>query len=107
LAAKIRLQRMGSKSKPFYRVVVMDESSPRDSETLEILGIYDPRKKPSLFEVDKEKVESWLKKGALPTDTIRKYLGKIGILAPVNFDKKPKRQPKKAQAAAEQQNTAA
>jgi small subunit ribosomal protein S16 len=77
----------------------MDESAARNSKTVEILGTYDPNKEPASFEVNKEKVEAWLKKGALPTDTVRKYLGKIGILPPVNFDKATKRAPKKAVAA--------
>ncbi|MFA5103659.1 MAG: 30S ribosomal protein S16 [Candidatus Margulisiibacteriota bacterium] len=101
MSAKIRLLRLGTRGKPFYRVVVMDESSARNSKTIEILGTYDPRKEPASFEVSKEKVEAWLKKGALPTDTVRKYLGKAGILSPVNFDKAKKRAPKKEVSAAE------
>lgn len=85
----------------------MNESSPRDSKAIDILGVYDPRKNPTLFEVDKEKVELWLKRGAQPTDIVRKYFGKIGILPEVDFGKKPKKAPKKAQAAAEQQSQAA
>lgn len=96
MSAKIRLLRLGTRGKPFYRVVVMDESSARNSKTIEVLGTYDPRKEPASFEVNKEKVEAWLKKGALPTDTVRKYLGKAGILPPVNFDKATKRAPKNA-----------
>ncbi len=101
MSAKIRLMRLGTRAKPFYRVVVMDESSARNSKTIEILGTYDPRKQPASFEVSREKTESWLKKGALPTDTVRKYLGKAGILPAVNFDKATKRAPKKAAAAAD------
>ncbi len=96
MSAKIRFLRLGTRGKPFYRVVVMDESSARNSKTIEVLGTYDPRKNPVSFEVNKEKTEAWLKKGALPTDTVRKYLGKIGILPAVNFDKAAKRAPKKA-----------
>jgi len=97
----MRFLRLGAKKKPFYRVVVMDESSARNSKTIEILGTYDPRKEPASFDVNKEKVEAWLKKGAQPTDTVRKYLGKAGILPAVNFDKAKKRAPKKQGAAAE------
>ncbi|MCX5749581.1 MAG: 30S ribosomal protein S16 [Candidatus Saganbacteria bacterium] len=101
MSAKLRLSRVGSKSKPYYRVVVMDESAARDSKAIEILGHYDPRKEPYAFEVNKEKVQEWLKKGAIPTEVVRKYLGKIGIMPPVNFDKKKKKLPKGEQPAAE------
>ncbi len=99
MSAKIRFLRLGTRGKPFYRVVVMDESSARNSKTIEVLGTYDPRKEPASFDVSREKVEAWLKKGALPTDTVRKYLGKAGILPPVNFEKATKRAPKKASSA--------
>ena len=91
MAAKIRLRRAGTRSKPFYRVVVIDESSARNGRAIEILGHYDPRKEPSVFEINSEKVLDWIKKGATPTDVVRKWLGKIGILPPVNYDKKIKK----------------
>lgn len=100
MSAKIRLLRLGTRGKPFYRVVVMDESSARNSKTIEVLGTYDPGKDPASFNVSKEKAEAWLKKGALPSDTVRKYFGKAGILPSVNFDKAKKRAPKKAASAA-------
>lgn len=101
MAAKLRLTRVGSKSKPYYRIVVMDESSARDSRAVEVLGHYDPRKEPSVFEVNKEKALEWIKKGAMPTETVRKLLGKAGVLPPVNFDKKKKKLPKGEAPAAE------
>ena len=106
MSAKIRLNRVGSKSKPYYRIVVIDESSARNGVSLETLGHYDPRKEPVIFDINKEKTEAWLKKGAIPSDVVRKYLGKAGILAPVNYDKKPKRKPK-GEAAAEAAKPAA
>lgn len=99
MAAKLRLTRVGSKSKPYYRVVVIDESSARDARSIEVLGHYDPRKEPSVFDVNKEKVAEWLKKGALPTPTVRKQLGKIGLLSAVDYSKKKKRAPKGEQPA--------
>ncbi len=91
MAAKIRLKRIGAKSKPFYRVIVIDESSACNGRPIELLGHYDPRKEPSVFEVNVEKTKEWLKKGAQPSDVVRRYLGKIGVLPPANFDKKPKK----------------
>ena len=94
MAAKIKLQRKGAKNKPFYRVVVQDESAARDGRVIEILGQYDPRLEPSLFEVDKERTKDWLSKGAEPTEKVRILLGKAGILPPVDLAALPKRKPK-------------
>jgi small subunit ribosomal protein S16 len=94
LAAKIKLQRKGAKNKPFYRVVVQDESAARDGRVVEVLGQYNPLVEPSLFEVDKEKTLSWISKGAKPTEKVRILLGKAGILPPVDLASLPKRKPK-------------
>jgi len=67
----IRLRRAGSKKRPFFRVVVTDSRAARDSSFVEILGHYNPRTKPAVVQVDKERVEFWLKKGAVPSDTVR------------------------------------
>lgn len=102
MAAKIRLSRVGGKGKPFYRVIIIDESEKRDGKPIEVIGHYDPRKEPSIFEVNIEKAKEWVGKGATPTGVIRKYFGKIGVLPPVNFDKKKKKAPKgETQATAE------
>jgi len=101
LSAKIRLVRAGSRGKPFYRIVVMDESAARNASPIEFLGQYDPAKEPAVFNIDTEKAASWLKKGALPTETVRKYLGKAGLLPPVDYSKKKKKAPKNQEAAAE------
>ncbi|OGB88009.1 30S ribosomal protein S16 [candidate division WOR-1 bacterium RIFCSPLOWO2_02_FULL_46_20] len=94
MAAKIKLQRKGAKSKPFYRVVVQDESAASASSIIEILGTYNPLKEPSVFDVDKEKTLAWIKKGAKPTDKVRLLLGKVGILPPVNLALLPKKKSK-------------
>jgi len=101
LAAKIKLQRKGTKGRPFYRVVVQDESEARDGKTIAILGQYHPLAKPTLFEVDKEKTLTWISKGAKPTDKVRILLGKAGILPPVDLASLNKRKPKAEQPAAE------
>ncbi len=94
MAAKIKLQRKGAKNKPFYRVVVQDESAARDGRVIEVLGQYNPLIEPSLFEVDQEKTKDWLSKGAKPTEKVRILLGKAGILPPVDLASLPKRKPR-------------
>ncbi len=81
MAVRIRLARMGSKKKPFYRVVVADSRMPRDGRYLEIVGRYNPRVEPSFIEVDTEKAKKWLDKGAQPSDAVRKLLNISGIKA--------------------------
>ena len=76
---KIRLTRLGSHKKPFYRVIVTDSRTRRDGPFIEILGTYDPLKEPSEIKLDLEKAKSWLQKGARPTDTARKLMQKAGL----------------------------
>lgn len=71
---KIRLMRAGSKKKPFYRIVAADSRSPRDGKFLEILGYYDPRQKPYVLEVDTEKVQEWVSKGAQTSERVGKLI---------------------------------
>ena len=78
---KMRLKRMGMKKKPFYRVVVADERSPRDGRFIEEIGYYDPMTEPAAtIKIDAEKAQKWLKAGAQPTDTVRVLLKKSGII---------------------------
>ncbi len=77
---KIRLKRMGMKKNPFYRVVVADERSPRDGRFIDEIGYYDPMKKPSLINIDKEKALDWMQKGAQPTDSARSLLKRAGVI---------------------------
>jgi small subunit ribosomal protein S16 len=72
----IRLRRAGSKKRPFFRVVVADSRAARDSSFVEILGHYNPRVKPAIVEVDKERVDYWLGKGARPSDTVRTLMAR-------------------------------
>ena len=71
---KIRLQRQGKKKAPFYHIVVADSRSPRDGKIIEQLGTYDPMTDPATINLDKEKVEKWIKNGAKPTDTVKKLI---------------------------------
>ena len=80
MAVKIRLKRMGMKKKPFYRVVVADERTPRDGLFIEEIGTYDPLTEPATITVDAEKAQQWIKNGAQPTDTVRGILKKAGVL---------------------------
>jgi small subunit ribosomal protein S16 len=72
----IRLRRMGSTKKPYFRVVVTEARAARDSSFVELLGTYHPRSKPAKVELNKERLEHWLKKGAKPSDSVRTLLGK-------------------------------
>lgn len=74
MAVKIRLARHGAKKAPFYRVVVADGRSRRDGRFIEIIGRYDPRTQPSTVELDLEKVDAWLAKGAQPTEAVEKLV---------------------------------
>jgi len=74
---KIRLMRIGSKKNPFYRIVATDSRSPRDGKFLEILGHYDPRKKPHLVEIKEDRVKDWISKGAQPTVRVGKLISEL------------------------------
>jgi len=82
MAVKIRLARLGAKKAPFYRVVVADSRSPRDGKFIEVLGTYNPMTNPATISVDSEKVNAWLGKGALPTESARAVLVKSGTIEP-------------------------
>ncbi|MBI3399561.1 MAG: 30S ribosomal protein S16 [Deltaproteobacteria bacterium] len=81
MSVKIRLARMGGKKKPFYRIVVTDSHSPRDGRFLEIAGTYDPTKNPARAELKENAILEWLKKGAIPSETVEKVLNRAGILS--------------------------
>lgn len=80
MSVKIRLKRFGSKMRPFYRIVIMDSRSPRDSRTIDEIGLYHPIEvEGKQIVVDEAKAKDWLSKGAQPTDTVRGLLNKKGI----------------------------
>ena len=79
MAVKMRLTRMGTRKKPYYRIVVADSVSPRDGKFIEIVGSYDPKKNPAEITVKEDRVREWLSKGAEPTLTVTQLLGKKGI----------------------------
>lgn len=80
MAVKMRLQRHGSKKRPFYFIVVADGRSPRDGKFIQKLGTYNPLTVPATIQVDRQKALDWLQKGAQPTDTVRRILSFKGVL---------------------------
>lgn len=80
MSVKIRLKRFGAKMRPFYRIVIMDSRSPRDSRTIDEIGLYHPiETEDKQIQIDEAKAKDWLSKGAQPTDTVRGLLNKKGI----------------------------
>ena len=79
MAVKLRLKRMGSKQRPFYRIVAADARFPRDGRFIETVGTYDPIKGKDVVTIDEEKALKWLNNGAQPTDTVRNILSKNGV----------------------------
>jgi small subunit ribosomal protein S16 len=74
MAVRLRLTRVGSKKNPIYRVVVADSRSPRDGKFIEIVGRYNPQTDPSTIELDQEKIQQWIGKGAQPSDAVAKLI---------------------------------
>ena len=72
----IRLRRAGSKKRPFFRVVVTDSRAARDSSFVEVLGHYNPRTTPETLQLDRERVDHWLTRGALASDTVRTLIAR-------------------------------
>ncbi len=79
MAVKIRLTRMGTRKKPYYRIIVADSASPRDGKFIEIVGSYDPKKDPAVIGLKEDRVKEWIAKGAEPTLTVSQLLRKKGI----------------------------
>lgn len=70
---------MGATKRPSYRVIAIDSRKPRDGRALEILGYYDPLTEPATVKIDAEKLNAWVGKGALPSETVRKLMRQAGI----------------------------
>lgn len=80
MAVKMRLQRHGSKKRPFYFIVVADARAPRDGKFIGKIGTYNPLTVPATIQLDRQKALDWLHKGAQPTDTVRRILSFKGVL---------------------------
>ena len=79
MAVHIRLRRMGTTKRPFYRIVAADSRRARNGRFLEILGTYDPLPKPAVIELVEDKLTSWLDSGAEPSDTVNTLLSQVGF----------------------------
>ncbi|MDK2563214.1 30S ribosomal protein S16 [Romboutsia sedimentorum] len=88
MAVKIRLKRMGSNKKPFYRIVVADSRSPRDGKFIEEIGFYNPITQPKQVKINDEKAVKWLSNGAQPTETVKSLLVNNGVMEKFEASKK-------------------
>jgi small subunit ribosomal protein S16 len=84
MAVKIRLQRRGAHKRPFYHIVVADHRAPRDGKFIEKIGMYNPLKKPPEIQVEKERYQDWIRKGAQPTASVAKLFRQAGRSAAVS-----------------------
>jgi small subunit ribosomal protein S16 len=81
MSVKIRLARHGGKKKPFYRIIVADNESPRDGRFLETVGTYNPLLDPAEVTLKTDRVKYWMGQGAIPSDTVKSLLKKQGLFA--------------------------
>lgn len=87
---KLRLTRMGSKKKPFYRIVAATSFAPRDGRFIEVIGTYNPVAEPAVVSINEELALKWLGEGAQPTDTVRSLFSKEGIMTKFHNQKNAK-----------------
>ncbi|MBA2506167.1 MAG: 30S ribosomal protein S16 [Thermoleophilaceae bacterium] len=74
MSVRVRLTRVGSKKNPIWRVVVADQRSPRDGRVIETIGRYNAQTEPSVIEIDQERYDHWVGRGAQPTHTVKKLV---------------------------------
>lgn len=79
MAVRIRLQRRGSKNRPFFRIVVADSKNKRNGAFIETIGFFDPVAEPSKLEIKEDRAIDWLKKGAIPSDSVKTLLNKKNL----------------------------
>ena len=94
MSLKIRLARAGTKKRPVYHIVATDSRMPRDGRYIERLGYFNPlmaKDNKDRFKLDLDKVQAWMKKGALPTDRVARFLDEAGIMK-----RQPRNNPEKA-----------
>lgn len=99
MAVRIRLTRVGATKRPAYRVIAIDKRRSRDGRALEILGFYDPLTEPATVQLDTERINAWIGKGAQPSDTVAKLMRQAATAAaqPTPAEK-PKRATRSASA---------
>ena len=101
MSLKIRLARGGAKKRPFYSIVVADSRSPRDGRFIEKVGTYNPILKaddPNRVVLKTERIQDWMKKGALPTDRVARFLDQAGLMKREAHNNPNKAQPGKKMA---------
>lgn len=94
MPVKIRLKRMGSKKRAFYRIVVAESTASRDGRFIDTIGTYDPRIDPPAVNLDADKALRWLGHGAQPTDITRALLRKHGVLERLKVAKEARHETK-------------
>jgi small subunit ribosomal protein S16 len=95
------MSRGGAKKRPFYSIVVADSRSPRDGRFIEKLGTYNPmldKSHPERVTLKTERIEHWLKAGALPSDRVARFLGDAGMRPKPSYNETPKKSTPKAKA---------
>ena len=110
MALKIRLARGGTKKRPFYRIVVAENTSPRDGLFIEKVGTYNPmveKDHPQRLTVDVDRIKHWMSVGARPTDRVHKFLASLDLMPAFTYRDQPiksapgkKRTEREAEAAA-------
>lgn len=101
MSLKIRLARGGAKKRPYYSIVVADSRSPRDGRFIEKVGTYNPILKsddPNRVTLKLDRIQDWMKKGALPTDRVARFLDAAGVMKRETRDNPNKAQPGKKMA---------
>ncbi|MBO8441118.1 MAG: 30S ribosomal protein S16 [Firmicutes bacterium] len=91
MSVKIRLKRMGSKKRPFYRIVVADSRAPRDGRFIEEIGTYNTLVNPAEIKLDNELALKWLHNGAQPSDTVKNILSREGVMKQYHEEKYSKK----------------
>ena len=94
MALKIRLARGGAKKRPFYRIVVAENTAPRDGLFIEKIGTYNPmvaKEHPQRLVVQEDRVKHWLSVGARPTDRVHKFLASLDLMPAFKFRDQPKK----------------
>ena len=86
---KLRLKRMGTTKRPYYRIVAADSRDRRDGSFIELIGTYSPLEN-SKLDINEEVAIKWLNNGAMPTDTVKNLLSKAGIMKKFHDSKKNK-----------------
>ncbi len=81
MATRIRLRRVGRKKLPIYRIVVAEKTAPRDGRFIDIIGTYSPKADGAKqYDLDTAKAQSWLAKGATPSETVGSIFRKAGVV---------------------------